>query len=367
MAPSLQPTAAAPRARRLVPAAAWLGVVSLAASVVIVAFSGGWKAHAAPSVSAAPSENDSTAKGGLRAVCFGYGDIAGGPVALYPTQTGRVTAVKVAENAVVEAGDVLFQIDDVDAKLLVVKARAALEAAQEQLAQAREAPAAHSAAVAAQKAAIDAAVAKVNAAKSQLERARNSFKQDIGPNADVKAAEALVRQAEAGVAAEKANLTRLESVDPRHDVVRAEKDVAIRQADLDRAEHGVQECLVKAPAKGSILRINVNVGETLGSSPRQPAMLFCPVGPRIIRAEVEQEFASRVHLGQTTNIEDDATGGGHWTGKVTFVSDWITHRRSITLEPMQFNDVRTLECIIEVDPSKEPLRIGQRVRVTIGG
>ena len=36
------------------------------------------------------------------------------------------------------------------------------------------------------------------------------------------------------------------------------------------------------------------------------------------------------------------------------------------LEPLQFNDVRTLECLIALNPGQPPLRIGQRVRVLIG-
>jgi hypothetical protein len=52
---------------------------------------------------------------------------------------------------------------------------------------------------------------------------------------------------------------------------------------------------------------------------------------------------------------------------VTRLSDWYTHRRSILLEPMQFNDVRTLESIITLDPGQPMLRIGQRMRVTLGG
>jgi hypothetical protein len=47
------------------------------------------------------------------------------------------------------------------------------------------------------------------------------------------------------------------------------------------------------------------------------------------------------------------------------VSDWYTHRRSILQEPFQLNDVRTLEWLIALDPGQQPLRIGQRVRVTI--
>ena len=37
------------------------------------------------------------------------------------------------------------------------------------------------------------------------------------------------------------------------------------------------------------------------------------------------------------------------------------------MEPLQFNDVRTLECIVTLDPDQPPLRIGQRVRVTLEG
>jgi hypothetical protein len=33
---------------------------------------------------------------------------------------------------------------------------------------------------------------------------------------------------------------------------------------------------------------------------------------------------------------------------------------------LQVNDVRTLECLIALDPDQAPLRIGQRVRVLLG-
>jgi hypothetical protein len=56
---------------------------------------------------------------------------------------------------------------------------------------------------------------------------------------------------------------------------------------------------------------------------------------------------------------------GEWKGRVESISDWYTHRRYMILEPLQFNDVRTLEAIIELDPGQKPLKIGQRVRVTL--
>ena len=95
-------------------------------------------------------------------------------------------------------------------------------------------------------------------------------------------------------------------------------------------------------------------------------VLFCPDGPRLVRAEVEQEYASQVQVGQSATVQDDSGAAGTWHGRVARLSDWYTRRRSTLDEPLQLNDVRTLECLIALDPGQPPLRIGQRIRVTIG-
>ena len=104
----------------------------------------------------------------------------------------------------------------------------------------------------------------------------------------------------------------------------------------------------------------------IAGEPRQPPIEFCPGGPRIIRAEVEQEFVGRVAAGQPALIKDDVQPGSTWQGKVTRVADWYAQRRPILHDPSLFTDVRTVEILIAVDPGQPPLRIGQRVRVTIG-
>jgi hypothetical protein len=68
---------------------------------------------------------------------------------------------------------------------------------------------------------------------------------------------------------------------------------------------------------------------------------------------------------QAALVQDDTSASDTWRGRVLRVSDWYTHRRSILQEPFQFNDVRTLECIVALDAGQPQLRIGQRVRVTI--
>jgi hypothetical protein len=109
----------------------------------------------------------------------------------------------------------------------------------------------------------------------------------------------------------------------------------------------------------------VGPGDMLGAQ-RQPAVLFAAEGPQVVRVDVEQEFVGRVRAGQSAVVEDDTSPGKSWRGKVERVADWVTQRRSVMQEPVEFNDVRTVETIITLEPGQEALRVGQRVRVRIG-
>ncbi len=267
----------------------------------------------------------------------------------------------------VKTGTPLFQMDDTLARETVVEAQAALVAAEAQLKQARGVPVQHAKQIEGQKAVIAAKKRELARAKLQRDEARRLFENNLAREETVQMAEEAVKGLEEGLRGEEIKLQALNSIDANLGVIRAEQDVAAHKAQLAKARFGLAECTLKAPSDGTVLRLLVNEGETLGSNPRQPAVSFCPNKPRIIRGEVEQEFANRVVLYQTVQFQDDTRNGSTWKGKVVQVSDWFTQRRSILLEPLQFNDVRTLECIIEMDPSTPPLRIGQRMRVFFEG
>jgi multidrug resistance efflux pump len=364
--PEPRPAASLFRRRRVV-LIGWVGLLSLVASLAISVGAPGWGWAIRPAV-AAPSATPATpAKGVAKASCFGNVDVEQGVAPLYPVQPGRVVEVLTKEGATVEAGAPLFRVDDALAKLRVQEAKAALAYAEARLASARSLAEQQKSKVAAQQAVIEAARQDVAAASAQRDKARNFFDKNLGGSReDINGAEALVKKAEAGVLGREAELAALNALDPQLVIKQAELDVTAKQVDLAKAELGVKECTVRAPSKGSVLRLSVSPGEVLGPTPRQPALMFCPDAPRIVRAEVEQEFADHVVVGQTAAIQDDATSAGNWTGKVVRLSDWYTHRRSVLLEPLQYNDVRTVECIIELAPGQLPLRIGQRVRVMIG-
>ncbi len=89
-----------------------------------------------------------------------------------------------------------------------------------------------------------------------------------------------------------------------------------RSAAVDLAKFALKECSLHAPSDGIVLRVLTHVGEVLGGNPTAPAIQFCPKGPKIIRAEVLQEWAYRVAAGQEVTIEDDTFAGATWQGRV---------------------------------------------------
>ena len=95
-------------------------------------------------------------------------------------------------------------------------------------------------------------------------------------------------------------------------------------------------------------------------------VLFAGISGDVNPVHLNQEFADQIQVGQAALITDSETLKGTIRGKVKRISDWFAQRRSPLFEPRQLNDVRTLECIIEIDPAQaKDLRIGQRVRVKI--
>jgi multidrug resistance efflux pump len=343
----------------------WLGVVLMLGSVAFVGLA--LHSHAQdPSAAAAGSAPPARER---RAVAVAYVDVEGGVTNLYPVKPGRVVEVLVREGQEVEANAPLFRMDDTLERAQLAEAKLDLQAAEQRLAQARNLVEQHNKRVAAQKAAIEVARHDVTSARLQHQKAQRYFKQGLGGSAeDVKLASQLIEKARAGVQAEQAKLAALEALDPSAAVKLAELDVQSKREQRDKAQYALKMQTVTAPVKGVVLRSTVTVGEVLGPSPRQPALTFCPDVPRIVRAEVEQEFAGRVEVGQHAVIQDDATGTGDWRGRVVRKSDWFAPRRSIILEPLQFNDVRTLEAIILLEGNPRPrLRIGQRVRVNLEG
>jgi HlyD family secretion protein len=339
-----------------------LGIVVLVASTAGALWAVHGK-HEGPAGSNAQQPLPGDEKG---LVCYGYVDVESGITPLFPLQPGRVTAVKAKENQKVKAGAVLLKLDDELARQQLQEAQAALAAAEVQLAEARELPAQHASKMAQQEEKIKASTSDLAAARNGLERKQELLKIKQVPIQEIRIGEQVVKKLEAALRADQEKLNELKLFKPENQIKLAERNVDAKKALVAKAQYGVDECVLKAPVDGQVLQVLVSEGVVLGPLSTGPAIQFCPDKPRIVRAEVEQEFTGRVSLNQAVVVEDERISKQSWRGKVTRISDWYTQRRITQPDALRIqNDVYTLECIVTLDPNQPPLRLGQRVRVKI--
>lgn len=344
----------------------WLGVIAflIAGTVAWVSLNPG----KLPFLGGAPTPPPNGDKA-VDAVAVAYVDTKAGVRLLNPVRPGLVAEVYVKEGEDVEAGQKLVKMDDAIAAQQKVEAEQALAGARVKKKQAEQLVVQHKSAQSVQQQKVNAARAQVGLAQASAAKARRGYRDRLGVlEEDVRIADESVKQAEAAVEAEKAYLEALREQNPRIAVEAADVEILAKQAQIAKATLDLEHYVLRSPGKGKILRRFVNVGEAIGANPHRPAMEFAPEGELVVRAEIEQEFAGKVKKGMKAKIQDyDTTNPAVWEGEVTELSHWITKRRSQVYEPLQFNDVRTLEAIVEIKENgqKYALRIGQRVRVTL--
>jgi multidrug resistance efflux pump len=306
-------------------------------------------------------------------VSFGYADLEAGVTNLHPSQVGRVIEVPVRENDTVAAGGILLRLDDKAARYKVDEAKAVLAEATARLVKAEEAPEQHRLRIAEQTAMRNAARYRLTSAQHTLTGRRTQMRiesfgrkrEDPVTTEEVASTAERIKEFEEVLSEQETRLKALEAQHPEVDVARVRAEVSTASVRLHDAERILEEHTLRAPKAGKLLRIFVTPGELLTAPPKRAAIQFCPDEPRIIRAEIDQAFASRVAVGLPAVAQDDSATGPTWRGRVTRVSDWYTQRRQVADEQLQLRDIRTLECLIGLDADQPPLRIGQRVHVTI--
>jgi multidrug resistance efflux pump len=303
---------------------------------------------------------------GLQGVeCLGRVDIEGGLIELAPVRSGQVVAVNVHEGEEVSAGAVLLRLDEQPAQLLVQQARAAQQAAQAQVALAEEAVRTHAFRLASQEALARAARNRVPVACEQMRRKERLFERGLIDTEEMAAARQEVKTLESLAEAEEKRVEGLRGEDPHLRVQQARAELARQEALLAEACYALEQCVVKAPAAGSVLRLRCSAGEVI--SPQQAVIVFAPAQPRIIRVEVEQELMHRVEVGQTAVVRDEMNPERSWNGRLVRVSDWFSDRPTIPRRMARLTDIPTVECVIALEPGQSPLRIGQRMTVLLGG
>jgi multidrug resistance efflux pump len=300
-------------------------------------------------------------------VAWGFFEVEPGIAGLYPRQFGSVKDIA-RENKQVDKGDVLLQVEDQMAILKARQAAALVNVAEKQLAEAKLLPQLYKLQIEQQQAmvkSIDEEIAHTESEKKrQLELIRSDSPNDPRIKNVTESYRSGIAKLNEKKKSEQAKLKQIQLQDAQLKIDQAEADVDAKKLQHEEGLLAVTYYKIVAPSKGTVLRVHVHQGEVLGPNPRSPAIEFLPDSPYIVRAEVLQEWGRLVKEGQPVDIEDDTYKGLTWKGTVKTISKWYAPTRSPVIEPFRYNDVRTLECIIEVKDSSNA-RYGQRVRAKI--
>ncbi len=299
-----------------------------------------------------------------RLICVGHVDTEAGVVSLRTTKIGRVVAICVKENQHVKQGDILLKLDDRQATARLRRTEAELHVGQTRQTMVRRAPAKHAKDLAIQQAAIAALMHKLSKAEQLLRQQERWSKQELLPQEQALAAAEDVKQLKAALVAEEKRLEKMQLINPHDEIALVAAEVGALRSQVAEAQSAVDLHRLVAPADGLALRVSVGIGDVVGPQSGLAPILFRADLPSIVRAEVPQEFADRVFRNQDVVVIDNVGGTKLAKGRVARLSRWFAERRSLLLEDTQKRkDVRTLECIIHLQPGAPKLRIGRRVHV----
>ena len=241
-------------------------------------------------------------------------------------QAGIVAEVKVKVNDPVKTGDVLFRLDDRDLQAQEVSAKAKLE------------------------------VARANVAVSEAQLGKT-----------------------------KSQLARLSSVsDPRavsvDDLENRKQDVAVATAQLVSARAGVsavegelkslslliERLTVRAPRDGTVIQVNIRGGEYAATAPKAPAMIVGETGRLQVRADVDEQNATRIRPGQRGRASLKGDPSVSFPLDFVRVEPYVIPKISLTGAGTERVDTRVLQVIFSLNrPENPPVYVGQQVDVFI--
>lgn len=285
------------------------------------------------------------------------------------TELGGVVArVHVAAGAAVKAGAPLFAIDDrayraalADAEASAALAAAAIatigrqiEAQRALILQARAQLAgaeAEHARAAADRARFAALAAKDWASRQKLEATA----------ADARKAEAAVQAARAAIVASERTLDVLAA--QRRE---AEARRAAAAAKRERARIDLDKTVIRAPIDGTVLKVNVRLGEYAPPGVLAEPMLTVGTTAALhVRVEVDETDAWRVRAGAAAvaRLRGNAAIGAD----LAFVrfEPVVVPKRNLAGGAQERVDTRVLQILYRFDPKRFPARIGQQVDVFI--
>ncbi|MEX3314122.1 HlyD family secretion protein [Sulfitobacter sp. PS-8MA] len=239
-------------------------------------------------------------------------------VQIAPRVSGEVLRVQVQDDAVVQAGDPLFQLDPQPFELAVKQAEANLTSTVQNID-------ASGASLVAAQAAVSQARAALETTRLQADRTFRLEERGLATTAQGDTARGQVADAEARLASAEANL---ESA--RRQLGSQGQDnpaILAAQAQLERAQYDLASTQVRAPHYGVVTNVLLAEGQFVGAG--NPALTFIDADAAWVTVDLRENQLQEIDPGDEVGLLFDAVPGQIFEGRVQSIAWGINPGRNV--------------------------------------
>jgi membrane fusion protein (multidrug efflux system) len=285
-------------------------------------------------------------------------------VAISPDVDGRVVAVEVADNQIVERGEVLFRLDPEPFRIALDLAEAKILAVRHDI----EASRAEFHQIEAE---IGEAKERGSFFEQQAVRQRELQERGISAQASLDEAEMELAAAKQRVVALREKMRSVLAELGGDPASAVELHPGFREAEAAREMAGLDldDTVVRAPVAGIVSRMRLQPGEWLKEG--EPAFSIINPASTWIEANLKETQLANVRVGQRVEIAVDAYPGQVWQGEIASISP-ATGAEFALIPPQNAtgNWVKVVQRLpvritVHSHPDQPPLRAGMTVTVTI--
>ncbi len=239
---------------------------------------------------------------------------------------GLVTEVKVKVNDMVKTGDILFRLDDRDLLAQQLSTKAKIEVAR----------------------------AKITVSQAQLAKLQSQLSRLVAVSDPRAVSQDDLENRKQDVAVAEAQ------------VASANADLASTTAELESLSLLIDRLTVRSPRDGAVIQVNIRPGEYASTAPKNPAMIVGETDRLQVRADVDEQNATRIRPGQRGRASLKGDPSVSFPLEFIRVEPYIIPKVSLTGASTERVDTRVLQVIFSLNrPENTPVYVGQQVDVFI--
>lgn len=293
-----------------------------------------------------------------QAVAPGRVEPCSGQIKVAAAATGVVDKVLVKANDKVFAGEPLIHLadDDLAARLAAAETQVAL---RQRARDERSVTGSANARRKARDAVADAELA-VYTVRAIVDRAAAELRAKGGPDDSLTTARSALARAQAELTKRQEELRTLEEDSPLPTI--PEGQLSIARSEYAVARSALDRMTLRAPIDGTVLQVNVRVGELVSPGSPQPPLQLADLSTLCVHAELDERDLGSVKVRQPVSVQASAFPGREFEGNVSSVAPLVERGR---LEPpgsRNQTDVDVVAVMVELTGSGE-LTVGMKADV----